>query len=90
MLKVEDAIRPVPTGVVSAFRAADAAAVLRASPPSHSPLLLLIVCALQVLLLSYFGGAQNRAVKDTSEDALVAQVIYRLQTTPVFYTQAFK
>ncbi|KAI7846431.1 hypothetical protein COHA_000043 [Chlorella ohadii] len=27
----------------------------------------------QVLLLSYFGGAQNRAVKDTSEDALVAQ-----------------
>lgn len=28
----------------------------------------------QVLLLSYFGGAQNRAVKDMSEDELVAQV----------------
>lgn len=30
--------------------------------------------SLQVLLLSYFGGAQNRAVKDMSEDELVAQV----------------
>lgn len=28
----------------------------------------------QVLLLSYFGGAQNRKVADMSEDELVAQV----------------
>lgn len=31
-------------------------------------------CPPQVLLLSYFGGAQNRAVKDMSDDELVAAV----------------
>ena len=39
-----------------------------------TPLLLYRPPAPQVLLLSYFGGAQNRAVATTSEDDLVAQV----------------
>ena len=32
------------------------------------------LCWVQVLLLNYIGGVQNRKVADMSEDALVAQV----------------